>query len=240
MILAVANQKGGVGKTATAVTLAHGAALRSLRVLLIDLDPQGNCADSLGLDAGPDLYEWLANGHGKIYPARPNLDVVRSERASTAELKNRLVAGGAGILALADALEDHQYDLVVLDCAPSVDILQKAALVAADRLLIPARLDQFALKGVLEMYATLAELKKRSQCQVAGIIPTMYDRTTKETQLQLSALLASSWAALVYPPVPQDKSIREANRHGKTIWEYAPLTRALLEGYAPALERLLS
>jgi len=239
MILAIANQKGGVGKTTTAVTFAHGAALRFRRVLLVDLDPQGNCADQLGVEAGQDLYNWLAEGRGTMIQARPGLDLVRSERASTVELKARLNASGQGILTLADYLDGHQYDLVVLDCAPSVDVLLRAALVAADHLIIPALMDQLAIKGITEMYETIGDLKRRTHCRISGILPTRYDRTTNETQRQLASLLDSPLKGLVYPPVPQDVTVREANRAGRSLWEYAPMCRAVQLGYEPALGRLL-
>ena len=126
-----------------------------------------------------------------------------------------------------------------MDCAPSVDVLQRAAVVAADWLLIPAQLNQFALKGILEMSATLVELKRRTRCQIAGIIPTLDDRTTRETQRHLRALVDSDFAPLLYPPIPLDVKVREANRIGQTLWEYAPESRVVVEGYKPALDRLL-
>lgn len=239
MILAIANQKGGVAKTTTAVTLAHGLALQFRRILLIDLDPQGNVADSLGLEPGGDLYAWLADGHGKITPARPGLDVIRSDK-STANLKQVLQARGFAEYALADALQQHGYDLVILDCAPSLDVLHISAIMAADWLLIPTKLDQFSSKGVLETMASMSQLQRRgSLCHLAGVLPTFYDRTTTETQVQLEALAASPMANHLYQPIPVDTQIRKANRAGKTLWEYAPQTRALVDGYQPAMARVM-
>lgn len=237
MILAIANQKGGVAKTTTAVTLAHGLALRFKRVLLIDLDPQGNCADSLGIEPGGDLYAWLADGKATIYPARPGLDLIRSDK-TTANLKQVLQAKGFAEYALSDALEKNDYDLVILDCAPSLDILHVSALMAANWLLVPTKLDQFAVKGVMEILASLQQLQHRgSQCHLAGVLPTFFDRVTTESQLQLENLAASSLAGKLYTPIPTDTQIRKANRAGKTLWEFAPQTRALVDGYIPALDR---
>lgn len=240
-IITVANQKGGVGKTTTAVTLAHGAAIRGDRVLLIDLDTQGNVADSLGLEDGSDLYEWLILGK-KIdqvaINARERLDVIRSNK-TTAQLKVSLSGMDFREMVLANALEFYDHDLVIIDCPPSVDILHTAALVAADLLVIPTKLDQFAIKGVIEMLRSLDSVKRatRSTCRVAGIIPTFYDKVTKESQGQLENL-AASYGSWVWPPVAQDTSCRTANRLGKTLWEMDGYPRARI-GYSECLEKLL-
>jgi chromosome partitioning protein len=240
-IITIANQKGGVGKTTTAVNLAHGAALRGQTVLLVDLDTQGNAADALGLDEGSELYEWLILGKPftqVILNARKHLDVIRSNK-TTAQLKVALSGMDFREMILANALKDYEYDLVILDCPPSVDILHTAALVAADLLIIPTRLDQFAIKGVIEMLRSLDSVQRatRSNCRLAGIIPTFYDKVTKESQGQLENL-AASYGGLVWPPVAQDTVCRVANRLGKTLYEMDGYPRARI-GYADCLEKLL-
>ena len=242
-IVTIANQKGGVGKTTTAVNLAHGAAIRGMNVLIVDLDTQGNVADALGLDEGQDLYDWLIRGvafedvaHGST---RERLDVIRSNKM-TAALKVSLSGMDFREMILANALNTlFDYDLVILDCPPSVDVLHTAALVAADWLIIPTKLDQFAIKGVIEMLHSLDSVQRatRSRCQLAGIIPTFYDKVTNESQAQLENL-AANYGAYVWPPVAQDTSCRVANRVGKTLWELEGHPRALV-GYAECLERLL-
>lgn len=241
-IWAIANQKGGVGKTVTAVSLGHAAARAGARVLLIDLDPQGNCADSMGLPAGAELVTWLGRGlagqeiTGLALAARENLYLLRSDK-TTAALKTSLAGRGFVEYSIRDGLENHPFDLVILDCAPSLDVLHLAALVAADWLLIPTRLDEFAIKGVQEVLTTLAQIRKRgSSCQLAGILPTFYEKTTKESQGQLENLVAH-FHGLVWGVIPQDVVIRESNRAGKTVWEYAPGSRAA-GAYGHALERL--
>lgn len=250
---AIANQKGGVGKTASAVTLASGAAKRGLRVLLIDLDPQGNVADSLGMTPEDKLGQWLGTGNivtSKAETAMKNLDVIKSNKTTS-----QFIATLPGMMfkerILANRLEeDHAesfYDLCIFDCAPSVDILHVAALVACDYLLVPAKLDQFSMKGITEITKTMASInqvmtdKKRA---LAGIIPTFYELTTHETQSQLE-LLVGYFGQYVWPVVPLDTQIREANRLGETLWDYNPKSRALVGlagvggGYQACLDRLM-
>lgn len=243
-VLAIVNQKGGVGKTVSAVNLAHGLAQTGRRVLLMDLDPQGNVADCLGLPSGNDLHRLLFPDAGvelekAVQPSgRPNLDVIRSDK-STANLKISIGAltDRPREYVLDDVLIDAPYDVVVLDCAPSVDILHTLAVVAAHYILVPTRLDQLAVKGVRDMLVTLKSLERISTCELGAIIPTFYDRTTNESYLQLKHL-ADAFREAVWPPVPQDVNCRESTRYGKTLWEYSPNTRALA-GYPDKSGRMV-
>lgn len=250
-IMAILNQKGGVGKTTTAVTLASGLARNGYHVLLVDLDTQGNVADSLGLPHGDDLRRLLSPDlrcplEQAITPSGlKRLDVIRSDKSTTA-LKQTLAGVTLREYILADLLVSTDYDLILLDCAPSADLLHFAALVAADYLLIPTRLDKLAVNGVRDALQTLAALKRISHCQVAGILPTFYERVTLESHEQLIHL-AQTFGRLVLPPIPQDTQCRVASRYGKTIWDHAPHAKALLGyeqgnrrvgGYQQILERL--
>jgi chromosome partitioning protein len=151
--IAILNQKGGVGKTTTAVMLASGFARKGCQVLLVDLDTQGNVADSLGIPQSDDLRRLLSPDlHQPLDQAATSsglerLCVIRSEK-STAGLKQTLAGMTLREYILADALEAADYDLIFLDCAPSVDVLHFASLVAADYLIIPTRLDKLAVNGV--------------------------------------------------------------------------------------------
>jgi len=249
--LAILNQKGGVGKTTTAVTLATGLARSGYRVLLVDLDTQGNVADCLGLSHGDDLRRLLSPDlrcplQQAVTPTGvARLDVIRSDKSTTA-LKQTLAGVTMREYVLADMLEEAPYDVILLDCAPSADLLHFAALVAADYLLIPTRLDKLAVNGVRDALQTLAALKRISHCQVAGILPTFYERVTLESHEQLIHL-ARTFGRLVLPPIPQDTQCRVATRYGKTLWDYAPNAKALngyeqgnrrVGGYLQVLERV--
>jgi chromosome partitioning protein len=229
MIIAIANQKGGVGKTTTAVTLAAGLALKGHSVLIVDLDVQGNVADALGMESGGELCTWLWRevpiGH-VVHTGRDNLGVIRGDK-TTVMLKQGLAGRDFREMVLVEALSGCGYEYVVLDCAPSVDVLHTAALVAANKLIVPTKLDQFAVKGVVETLHSLAAVRKasRGSCELAGIVPTFYDRTTNETQAQLENLVGG-FPAHVWPVVPVDTACRVANRQGVTLWEYAGKSRA--------------
>lgn len=230
--ICIANQKGGVGKTTTAVTIAHGLARQGRKTLLVDLDSQGNVADSLGLEPGNDLYKLLTPDNGlpisqAVTKARENLDVIRADK-STVRLKLTLAGLDERHLVLSDALAAAAYDAILIDCPPSVDLFQTAALVAADYLIIPTQLSQLAIKGIKELLDSLKAVRRLAptECQLVGIIPTLFNRSTTEQHEQL-VHLAKLFKKLVYPPVPVDTKCNEATRAGQTLWEYAPQSRAL-------------
>ena len=243
MIITVANQKGGVGKTTTAVTLASGlAALHGMEVLLVDLDTQGNCSDALGLEKAGDLSEWLLYEKPLAearFGARNKLYLIRSDK-TTERLKAVLSGMDFREKILSRRLRDYDklWDVVVIDCAPSTDVLHTAAMVAADLLIIPSRLDQFSVMGVVETIRSLNTVREmtNSTCQIAGIIPTFFDRVTNESHNQLTAL-AGAFKNKVWPVIPQDVTCREASRLGKTLWEMG--SGKARDAYVECLDRLV-
>lgn len=254
-IIVVANQKGGTGKTTTAVTLSHGAARLGLRTLLIDLDSQGNVADALGLEKEPGVYRLLAENAPLMRVARSSeregLDVALGNE-STSQAQAALIQRRLGELALRDILRDaNSYDLVFLDCPPSMGIMQIAAFIAADNLLIPTKLNQLSVIGVKSVIRAMVSLIGELpdiDITLLGILPTFWERVTRETHTQLK-LLVDEFEDLVYPPIPVDTKVREATAHGKTLWEYDLDCRAIkgaesedkdLAGYGQALQRLLT
>lgn len=250
--LSILNQKGGVAKTTTAVTLAHGLAKLGNRVLLVDLDAQGNVSDALGLDKGPGLYSLLVLEAGRDAvqaSGRENLDVVRSDK-TTAELKQLLAGRAFREQALKKALAGlaSDYDWCVIDSAPGADVLQINALIACDVFLIPVALDHLAVVGASDALATVSSLKEAGGLggDFLGVLPTLWERRTKESHEQLM-ILANEFTKWVWPPIPQDVKAREAPAHGETLWEYAPKCRAMagvelngrqVGGYVSVLSRL--
>lgn len=254
-IIAIANQKGGVGKTTTAVTLAHGLAQRGHRTLLVDLDVQGHAAVSLGLPEGPGLQRLIVNKEPLaqvVLKARENLDLVAGDRST--EVTKLIITGMAfreQVLARALAPARGVYEVVLLDCAPSADVLHVAALIAADWLLVPTRLDALAVHGVTQIVGMLKSVREAGTgAAFAGILPTFFDRRTNETHSQLSQI-TKAFGRFVWPMIPQDIRAREAPAHGQTLWEYAPGSsslvgynldgqKSLVGGYQAALERVLT
>ena len=250
--LALINQKGGVGKTTSAVTIAHGLALMKAQVLLVDLDAQGNVGDALGLEKTGGLYRLLFEPAVRAVQesGRERLAVVLGDH-STVEAKQRLAGMPFREFALKEALERFdRYDVCVLDVAPGVDVLQVCALVACDTFLIPVELSHLAIVGANDALNSAAALMRRSKGQCGhfvGVLPTFWERTTKESQEQLQVLV-ELFGQQGWPPIPLDVRARECPAHGLTLWEYAPKCRALMGveiegmqrgGYRQVLARLV-
>jgi chromosome partitioning protein len=252
VILAIVNQKGGVGKTTTAVTLGHGFALKGHKTLLIDLDSQGNVSDSLGLEKHGTLADFLFSddpGAAVSETGRENLRLVASDKR-TAGIKVSLAERNFREYFLDLALKKlNGYDVVVLDAAPVGDLLQVNAFIACTHYLVPASLAHLSQIGLNDTLETAASLKEfgRLKGEFVGVLPTFWERTTKESYEQLRSL-ADQFGRRVWPPVPRDVKAREAPAFGQTLWEYAPGTRALagtemsdrrVGGYQQVLERLI-
>ena len=249
-VFAFANQKGGVGKTTSAVTLADGLSRHKIKTLLIDLDPQGHLALSFGLDKSPGLYRLICLDEPLekvVVNIRPNLDLVAGDK-QTEKVKRQITLSDFRENILSDLLANAPYDAVLLDLAPSLDVLHLNGLIAADWVIIPTRPDALAVDGVKEILTTMAEVEQSGhRYQGYSILPTFFDRTTRETLLQFQEL-ASAFGEHLWPPIPQDTRVRETAAYGKTLWEYSPASTAMtgyreghqkLGGYKQVLARLL-
>ena len=242
-IITVANQKGGVGKTTTAVTLAHGLALKHYNVLLVDLDPQGQCASLLGLEQEPCVFNLLVN--------RPLFrDVVRTTGRPDLWLMpgNKRTATAQTILAvegyrvellqelLTGTIEGNKLHYIVIDTAPAVGALQGSALHAADFLVIPSAVDHLALEGVAQILKTLQALKRATPPTIR-VLPTFYDEVTRESKTNLTRLQETFRHALL-PPIHRAAILRECPSAGQTIFEHKPDHRAATE-YAQVVIEVL-
>ena len=232
-VIGILNQKGGVGKTTSAVTLGHGLANAGYRTLIVDLDPQGHVAQALGREKSPGLYNWLVVDRPLetiVQNICTNLDILPSDKTTEAA-KRHLHQVYFSERILRDRLAAASYPVIILDSAPSMDILQVAALVAAQFLLIPSKLDALAIDGVNEILRSYAEIAMAGEGRSGGyaILPTFFDRVTKETLMQFDELIGA-FRDHVWPPIPSDVKAREAPAFGQSLWDYAPDCPAL-KGY---------
>lgn len=231
-LLAVANQKGGVGKTTTAVNLSACLAARGKRVLLIDLDPQGNATSALGLEGtgGRSLYEPLigqAAVTDEIVPTRferlfmipASLDLAGAE-IEVARLDDHLTR-------LRDVLHSFvpkaPFDYAFLDCPPSLGILMTNALAAADKVLIPLQCEYFALEGLSKIVQIVEQIRGvNSNLGIGGIIMTMYDARTNLSQQVLNEVRQHFADVVFQTIIPRSIRLGEAPSFGQPIIEYEP------------------
>jgi chromosome partitioning protein len=241
--LAIFNHKGGTGKTTTSVSIAAGFASRGYRVLLVDTDSQGNVGVSLGVKAEKTLYHVLVMGvraSDAAVKVRPNLDlVVANETLAAAELylagrqnRDRLLRER-----LASAFDE--YDVVLLDCSPSLSLMNQNALVVADGIVVPVACDFLSLVGVRQVIKTVKNVNAllHHPVQIHGVLPTFYDGRARICRDAVEAL-KEHFGDRVLPPIRQATRLKEAPAQGKTIFEYAPESNAA-EDYLRVVDLLV-
>lgn len=221
-IIAIANQKGGVGKTTTAVNLCCALKMKGKRVLLLDCDPQGNSSSGMGVDkhSTPNAYELITKTAdiSDCIRKTPYGDVIPSNKelsGATVELVNKVRRE----YILKDALQlvYNDYDYIFIDCPPSLELLTLNALVAADSVLIPMQCEYYALEGIADLMTTIKLCNKRlnPSLKIQGIVLTMYDSRTNLTQ-QVAFELKEYFGGKVYETViPRSVRLSEAPSHGK-------------------------
>jgi chromosome partitioning protein len=228
MILAIANQKGGVGKTTTAINFGAGLGALERRVLLVDSDPQGNATRGLGGKATPPhLYHALTGEvllSETIRPSGfPNLDVVPAQR-DLVGIEVELVGESGWETRLKGVLAEvaDRYDTVLVDCPPSLGHLTVNALTAADGVLVPLQCEYFALEGISELLATIQRVQGglNPRLEIAGILLTMYDDRTNLSK-DVAEEIRSHFAGKVFDTVvPRNIRLAEAPSHGLPIFQY--------------------
>jgi len=245
-ILAIANQKGGVGKTTTTINLGAALAALEKRVLLVDCDPQGNASRGVGQNAEPpNLYQVMTGEADAADSIRdtgfPNLDLIPADR-DLVGVEVEFVGQENWHRKLANALAPvaDDYDLVLLDCPPSLGHLTLSALSAADGVLVPLQCEYYALEGVSELVSTIRRVQGglNPRLEIAGVLLTMYDDRTNLSK-DVADEIRKHFSGRVYETViPRNIRLAEAPSHGLSVLQYDIRCRGS-EAYLAAAREML-
>jgi chromosome partitioning protein len=250
-IVAIANQKGGVGKTTTAINLAAGLAEAGARVLLVDIDPQGNASTGLGIElvnrelTSYDLFTgdipvarilqrtrisgvWISPATSDL--SSTDMELVANERRSFL-LRDSLRQG---------AMDEFSFDFILIDCPPSLNLLTVNAMVAADSVLVPLQAEFFALEGLSQLMLTIREVRRTANpdLRIEGVLLTMYDRRNNLSQ-QVERDVRDTLGDLVFATVvPRSVRVSEAPSFALPVLSYDPSSKGSEAYRALALDIL--
>lgn len=234
--IALANQKGGVGKTTTAINLTAYLADFGYRVLIIDFDPQGNTTSGFGIDKQAirlSSYDLIINNTPAeqiLLPTRiPNLDMIPASIAlAGAEVELVQVMAREQMLKEALAPIEDNYHFILIDCPPSLGLLTINALSAADSVLVPIQCEYFALEGLTQLMNTMQLVQKRlnPNLEIEGVVLTMYDGRTKLSNQVVNEVQRHFTNKVYRTVIPRSVRLGEAPSYGQTIIEYAPQSSA--------------